>query len=81
MRYTDLAFLKELTFRSADVKHATRVVQEIKTLRSNVLQRDRERAERATLVQQEKLIRRPVRLVLGVVVGVCTGRDGSLLRV
>lgn len=32
-------------------------VQEIKVLRSTVLQRDKERAERATLVAQEKLVR------------------------
>lgn len=31
--------------------------QDIKVLRNNVIQRDRERAERATLVAQEKLIR------------------------
>ncbi len=33
------------------------MVQEIKALRSAVAQRDKERAERATLVQQEKLVR------------------------
>jgi nucleosome binding factor SPN SPT16 subunit len=33
------------------------VLQEIKVLRSTVLQRDKERAERATLVAQEKLVR------------------------
>jgi nucleosome binding factor SPN SPT16 subunit len=32
-------------------------LQDIKVLRNNVIQRDRERAERATLVAQEKLIR------------------------
>jgi hypothetical protein len=37
------------------------VVQEIKVLRSTVLQRDKERAERATLVKQEKLVRGKVR--------------------
>lgn len=42
--------------RSADLKHATKVVQEIKLLRSTVAQRDKERAERATLVAQEKLV-------------------------
>ena len=55
------AFLKELSFRSADIRHAAKVVQEIKALRSAVLQRDKERAERATLVQQEKLVRGKVR--------------------
>jgi nucleosome binding factor SPN SPT16 subunit len=33
------------------------VVQEARMLRQAVLQRDKERAERATLVRQEKLIR------------------------
>jgi hypothetical protein len=36
---------------------APQVVQEIKLLRSTVLSRDKERAERATLVVQEKLVR------------------------
>lgn len=54
-------FLKELSFRSADVRHAAKVVQEIKALRSSVQQREKERAERATLVQQEKLVRGKVR--------------------
>ncbi|KAL6764928.1 global transcription factor [Haematococcus lacustris] len=49
-------FLKELSFRSADMKHASKVVQEMKLLRSTVTQRDRERAERATLVTQDKLV-------------------------
>ena len=50
-------FLKELSFRSADIRHAAKVVQEIKALRSAVQQREKEKAERATLVQQEKLVR------------------------
>jgi len=37
------------------------VVQEIKVLRSSVSQREKERAERATLVQQERLIKAKVR--------------------
>jgi hypothetical protein len=60
-KYPQLIFLKELSFRTSDAKHAARVVQEIKVLRSTVLQRDKERAERATLVQQEKLVRGKVR--------------------
>lgn len=56
-RFPHLVFLKDLTFRTSDVKHANKVVQEIKVLRSSVLSRDKERAERATLVVQEKLIR------------------------
>lgn len=56
-KFPSLVFLKELSFRTSDAKHAQRVVQEIKLLRSTTLQRDKERAERATLVAQEKLIR------------------------
>ena len=36
------------------------VVQEIKILRSNVSQREREKAERATLVTQERLVKSKV---------------------
>ena len=36
------------------------VVQEIKVLRSNISAREREKAERATLVQQDKLIKAKV---------------------
>jgi hypothetical protein len=43
----------------------SQVVQEIKLLRSTVLSRDKERAERATLVVQEKLIRGKVPLGRG----------------
>jgi nucleosome binding factor SPN SPT16 subunit len=56
-RFPDAALVKELVFRTPDVRHAAKVVQELKTLRSSVLARDKERAERATLVAQEKLIR------------------------
>lgn len=43
------------------MRHAAKVVQEIKSLRSQVQQREKERAERATLVQQEKLVKSKVR--------------------
>lgn len=56
-RHPAAAYLKELSFRSADVRHAAKVVQEVKAMRSAVLQREKEKAERATLVQQEKLVR------------------------
>jgi len=55
-RFPNAIFLKELSFRSADLKHANKTVQDIKVLRSNVQQRDKERAERAGLVAQEKLV-------------------------
>ncbi len=40
------------------------MVQEIKVLRSSVSQREKERAERATLVQQERLVKAKVCLAL-----------------
>lgn len=49
-------FLKEVSFRSKDPRHISEVVQLIKTLRRNVVARESERAERATLVTQEKLV-------------------------
>ena len=54
--YPNLACVKELSFRTANASHATSIVRDIKTLRSLILQRDKEKAERATLVRQEKLI-------------------------
>lgn len=49
-------YLKEVSFRSKDPRHISEVVQLIKTLRRNVMARESERAERATLVSQEKLV-------------------------
>ncbi|CAD7701780.1 unnamed protein product [Ostreobium quekettii] len=57
MKMPHSIFLKELSFRSSDVRHASKVVQEMKVLRSTIVQREKERAERATLVEQEKLIK------------------------
>lgn len=48
-------FLKELSFRTSDTRHAAKAVQEVKALRGAVTAREKERAERATLVQQEAL--------------------------
>ncbi|KAK9283614.1 hypothetical protein L1049_011864 [Liquidambar formosana] len=45
----------EVSFRSKDPRHISEVVQQIKTLRRQVAARESERAERATLVTQEKL--------------------------
>jgi len=55
-RHIHNAFLKEISFRCTDVRHANRIVQEIKTMRRLVQQRESERLERATLVAQEKLV-------------------------
>lgn len=49
------------TFPARIVLLYPQVMQEIKVLRSTVLSRDKERAERATLVVQEKLVRGKVR--------------------
>ena len=56
MKSPSSVFLKELSFRSVDLRHANKTVQDIKMLRSSVQQRDKERLERATLVAQERLI-------------------------
>ena len=53
--HPDATFLREVTFRSADGRHASNVVSEIKTLRTAAKQRANEAAERATLVRQDKL--------------------------
>ncbi|VFQ98906.1 unnamed protein product [Cuscuta campestris] len=60
-------YLKEVSYRSKDSRRISEVVQRIKTLRQNVVQRQSEKAERATLVTQEKLVLagnrfKPVRL-------------------
>jgi nucleosome binding factor SPN SPT16 subunit len=59
-------YVKEVSFRSNDTRHSYQVVQLIKTLRRQVAQRESERAERATLVTQERLQigkGRPIRYV------------------
>ncbi|GMH36216.1 hypothetical protein BSKO_04084 [Bryopsis sp. KO-2023] len=56
-KFPKQVFLKELSFRTSNVKHGSKIVQEIKVLRSSVLQRNKEAAERATLVRQEKLMK------------------------
>lgn len=56
LMFPHLSCVKEMSFRTSNANHATSIVRDIKTLRSLVLQRDREKAERATLVKQEKII-------------------------
>ena len=51
-------FVKDLAFRCSDTRAANETVQHLRQLRRIVTQRESEEAERATLVQQEKL--RPV---------------------
>ncbi|KAL6005554.1 FACT complex subunit spt16 [Asimina triloba] len=55
LKYQGSIYLKEVSFRSKDPRHISEVVQQIKTLRRLVTSRESERAERATLVTQEKL--------------------------
>ncbi|XP_065003981.1 FACT complex subunit SPT16-like [Musa acuminata AAA Group] len=55
LKFQGAVYLKEITFRSKDPRHSSEVVQQIKTLRRHVTSRESERAERATLVTQEKL--------------------------
>ncbi|XXG47026.1 hypothetical protein AAC387_Pa02g1738 [Persea americana] len=55
MKFQGSIYLKEVSFRSKDPRHSSEVVQLIKTLRRHVTSRESERAERATLVTQEKL--------------------------
>eukprot|EP00850_Spirogloea_muscicola_P019987 SM000204S05849 [mRNA] locus=s204:8425:11196:- [translate_table: standard] len=54
-KFPDAVYLKECSFRSSDTKHSNQVVQLIKTISRQVRQRDAEKAERATLVTQERL--------------------------
>lgn len=56
LKHQGAIYLKEITFRSKDPRHSSEVVQLIKTLRRQVTSRESERAERATLVTQEKLL-------------------------
>ncbi|KAM1038575.1 hypothetical protein ACFX13_033972 [Malus domestica] len=55
LKFQGSIFLKEVSFRSKDPRHISEVVQQIKTLRRQVASRESEKAERATLVTQEKL--------------------------
>lgn len=55
LKHQGSIYLKEATFRSKDPKHSNEVVGRIKALRRQVASRESERAERATLVTQEKL--------------------------
>ncbi|KAF5454235.1 hypothetical protein F2P56_023915 [Juglans regia] len=55
VKFQGSVYLKEVSFRSKDPRHISEAVQLIKTLRRQVASRESERAERATLVTQEKL--------------------------
>ncbi|EFJ08291.1 hypothetical protein SELMODRAFT_269691 [Selaginella moellendorffii] len=54
-KFPHMIYLKEISFRTSDIKHSTQIVQMMKTLKRQVSQRESEKAERATLVTQEKL--------------------------
>ncbi|GAV81352.1 Peptidase_M24 domain-containing protein/Rtt106 domain-containing protein/SPT16 domain-containing protein [Cephalotus follicularis] len=55
VKFQGSIYLKEVSFRSKDSRHISEVVQQIKILRRQVTSRESERAERATLVMQERL--------------------------
>ncbi|XWS42290.1 hypothetical protein CRYUN_Cryun16bG0002200 [Craigia yunnanensis] len=55
LKFQGSIYLKEVSFRSKDSRHIIEVVQQIKMLRRQVNSRESERAERATLVTQERL--------------------------
>ncbi|GMP39846.1 hypothetical protein CsSME_00010531 [Camellia sinensis var. sinensis] len=55
LKFHSSIYVKEVSFRSKDPRHISEVVQLIKTLRRQVSSRESEKAERATLVTQEKL--------------------------
>ncbi|XP_057872984.2 FACT complex subunit SPT16 isoform X2 [Cryptomeria japonica] len=54
-KFQGYVYLKELSFRSKDTRHVNQVVQLIKNLRHKVVPRESEKAERATLITQEKM--------------------------
>ena len=56
VRFPNSIFLKEVSFRSTDARHANHVVQEISALRRMIIARETERAQRADLVRQERLV-------------------------
>ncbi|XXG78501.1 hypothetical protein AAC387_Pa08g2436 [Persea americana] len=55
VKFQGSIYLKEVSFRSKNPRHISEVVQLIKSLRRQVTSRESEKAERATLVTQEKL--------------------------
>lgn len=55
LKFQEAIYVKEVSFHSKDPRHISEVVQLIKTLRRQVASRESEKAERATLVTQEKL--------------------------
>ncbi|CAH8272799.1 unnamed protein product [Arabidopsis lyrata] len=55
LKNQDAIYLKEVFFRTKDSRHSSQVVQSFKTLKRQVMSRESERAERTSLVTQEKL--------------------------
>ncbi|KAK9143266.1 hypothetical protein Syun_012666 [Stephania yunnanensis] len=55
LKYQNSIYVKEFSFRSKDPRHSSEIVQQIRNLRRQVSLRESEKAERATLVTQEKL--------------------------
>ncbi|KAG9151828.1 hypothetical protein Leryth_002106 [Lithospermum erythrorhizon] len=55
LKFQGSIYVKEVSFRSKDPRHISEVVHLVKNLRKQVASRESEKAERATLVTQEKL--------------------------
>ena len=56
VKFPDLTFLREVSYRTSDNRHANFVVQGMRALKRNVSQRETEKKERASLVRQERLV-------------------------
>lgn len=54
-KFPSSIYVKEISFRSKDSKHVNHVVQMIKSHKRSVAMKESEKAERATLVTQDKL--------------------------
>lgn len=54
-KFPSSIYVKEISFRSKDSRHVNQVVQMIKSHKRSVAMKESEKAERATLVTQEKL--------------------------
>eukprot|EP00854_Cymbomonas_tetramitiformis_P003190 gene3190-4036_t len=55
LKFMNATFFQEICYRTTDARHAETVVTDIKTIKRVTVQKENERAERATLVRQEPL--------------------------
>lgn len=56
VKFPGHTFIKELSFKTGNAAHAQRVVADAKNLQRQIAAKDREKAAKATLVQQDRLI-------------------------